>query len=73
MEEPKDPGLPLRHMTMKMIKKRWEHRALLAKFAPHQYPKVSNYPMISKITMDLRSRNHGLGLFAGSQNTWRIK
>jgi hypothetical protein len=30
------------------MKKRWAHRALLAEFAPHQYPKVSNYPMISK-------------------------
>jgi hypothetical protein len=35
-------------MTMKRIKKRWAHHALLAEFAPHQYPKVSNYLMISK-------------------------
>jgi hypothetical protein len=47
MEEPEDPGLPLRHMTTRTMKKRWEHRALLAEFAPHQYLKVSNYPMIS--------------------------
>jgi hypothetical protein len=40
VEEPKDPGLPLRHMTTRMMKKRWEHRALLAEFAPHQYPTV---------------------------------
>jgi hypothetical protein len=59
MEEPEDPGLPLRHMTTKMMKKRWEHRSLLKEFAPHQYPKVSNYLMISKNTMDPRSHNHG--------------
>jgi hypothetical protein len=35
MEEPKDLGLLLKHTTMKMMKKRWEHRALLAEFAPH--------------------------------------
>jgi hypothetical protein len=58
VEEPKDPGLPLRHMTTKTMKKRWEHRALLAEILPHQYPKVSNYPMISKNTMDPRSHNH---------------
>jgi hypothetical protein len=39
--------------------KRWEHRALLAEFAPHQYRKVSNYPMISKNMMDPRSHNYG--------------
>jgi hypothetical protein len=44
---------------MKTVKKRWEHRALLAEFAPHQYPKVSNYPMISKNMMDPRSHHHG--------------
>jgi hypothetical protein len=48
MEEPKGPGLPLGHMTTKSIKKRWVHHALLAEFAPHQYPKVLNYLMISK-------------------------
>jgi hypothetical protein len=52
MEEPKGPGLPPRHMTMKMTKKRWERRALLIEFAPHQYPRVSNYPTTSKSTMD---------------------
>jgi hypothetical protein len=46
-------------MTTKTMKKRWEHRALLEEFAPHQYPKVSNYLMISKNTMDPRSHNHG--------------
>jgi hypothetical protein len=33
------------------MKKRWEHHALLAEFAPHLYPKDSNYPMISRNTM----------------------
>jgi hypothetical protein len=32
---------------------------LLAEFAPHQYPKVSNYPMISKNTLDPRSHHLG--------------
>jgi hypothetical protein len=59
VEEPEDPGLPLRHMTTKTMKKRWEHRDLLIEFAPHQYPKVSNYPMINKNMMDSRSHNHG--------------
>jgi hypothetical protein len=59
MEEPEDPGLPPRHTTTKTTKKRWEHRALLIEFAPHQYPRVSNYPTISKSMMDPRSRNHG--------------
>jgi hypothetical protein len=59
MEEPEDPGLPPRHTIMKTMKKIWEHRALLAEFAPHLYPKDSNYPKISRNTMDLRSHNHG--------------
>jgi hypothetical protein len=58
MEEPKGPGLPPGHMTMKMTKKRWAHHALLTEFAPHQYPKVSNYPTISKNTTDPRSHHH---------------
>jgi hypothetical protein len=59
MEEHEDPRFPPRHATTRMTKKRWEHRALLIEFAPHQYPRVSNYPTISKNTMDPRSRNHG--------------
>jgi hypothetical protein len=58
-EEPEGPGLPPRHTTTKTTKKRWEHRALLIEFAPHQYPRVSNYPMTSKSMMDPRSRNRG--------------
>jgi hypothetical protein len=54
-----DLGLPLRRMIMKTTKRRWEHHALLTEFAPHQYPKDSNYPMISKNMMDRRSHNHG--------------
>jgi hypothetical protein len=59
VEEPKGPGLPPGHMTLKTMKKIWAHRALLAEFAPHQYPKVTNYPMISKNMTDLRSHHHG--------------
>jgi hypothetical protein len=59
MEEPKGPGLPPRHTTMKTTKKIWERRALLIEFTPHQYPRVSNYPTISKSTMDPRSHNCG--------------
>jgi hypothetical protein len=42
MEDPEGPGLPPGHMTMMMMKKIWAHRSLLAEFALHQYPKVSN-------------------------------
>jgi hypothetical protein len=59
MEKPEGLGLPPGYMTTKTMKKRWAHHALLAKFMPHQYPKVSNYPMISKSTMDPRSHHHG--------------
>jgi hypothetical protein len=59
MEEPEDLGPPPKHMTMKTTKKRWGHRALLTGFAPRQYPRVLNYPMISKNMMDLRSPSHG--------------
>jgi hypothetical protein len=57
MEEPEDPELPPKHMTMKTTKRRWGHRALLIGFAPRQCPRVSNYPMISKNMMDLRSHS----------------
>jgi hypothetical protein len=59
MEEPEGPGLSPKHMTTKTMKRRWGHRALLIGFTPRQYPRVSNYPMISKNTMDLRSHSHG--------------
>jgi hypothetical protein len=58
-EEHKDPALPPRHMTMKITKKRWEHRALLTEFEPHLYPTGLNYPMTNRSTMDLRRHNHG--------------
>jgi hypothetical protein len=41
------------------------HRALLTGCAPRQYPRVSNYPMITKSMTDLRSHSHG------SQITYR--
>jgi hypothetical protein len=59
MEEPKGPGPPPRHMTMKMTKRRWGRRALLIEFAPHQYPRVSNCPMTRKSVMDPRSHSDG--------------
>jgi hypothetical protein len=59
MEEPEDPGLPPKHMTTKTMKRRWGHRALLIGFAPCQYLRVSNYLMINKNMMDLRSHSHG--------------
>jgi hypothetical protein len=64
-EEPEDPALPPRHMITKTTKKRWEHHALLAEFAPHLYPKGLNYHMTSRSMMDLRSHNHG------SQIIWK--
>jgi hypothetical protein len=64
-EEPKDPGLPSKNTITKTTKKRWEHSALLKEFAPCLYPKDSNYPMISRNMIDLRSHSHG------SQITYR--
>jgi hypothetical protein len=58
-EEPKDPSLSIRRTTTKTMKKRWEHHALLAEFAPLPFPKDSNYPMISRNMTDLRSHSHG--------------
>jgi hypothetical protein len=58
-EEPEDPALSPRHMITKTTKKRWEHRALLAEFAPHLYLKGLKYPMTNQNTMDLSSHNHG--------------
>jgi hypothetical protein len=59
MEEPEDLDLQTVITVMKTTKKRWEHRALLAEFAPRQYPRGSNYLMTNKNTMDHRSHNHG--------------
>jgi hypothetical protein len=58
-KEPDDPELPIEHMTMKTMKRRWGRHALPIGFASRQYPKVSNYPMTNKSTMDLRSHSHG--------------
>jgi hypothetical protein len=44
-EEPVDPTLPPRHMITKTTKKRWQHRAVLAEFAPCLYLKGLNYPI----------------------------
>jgi hypothetical protein len=59
MEEPEDLGLQAKHTTTKTMKRRWGHHALPTGFAPRQYLKVSNYPMISKNMMDPRSHSHG--------------
>jgi hypothetical protein len=59
IEEPEDPGLPPGHMTTTIMRNRLAHCALLAEFALHQYPRVSNCPMISKNTTDPRSHHHG--------------
>jgi hypothetical protein len=58
-KEPDDPELPTEHLTMKTMKRRWRRHALPVGFASHQYPKVSNYPMINKTMMDLTSHSHG--------------
>jgi hypothetical protein len=39
MEEPEDLDLQMESTTMKTTKRRWEHRALPAGFALHQYPR----------------------------------
>jgi hypothetical protein len=49
----------MKNATMKTMKKRWGHHALPAGFAPLQFPRDSNYLMISKNTMDHRNHNHG--------------
>jgi hypothetical protein len=59
MEEPEDPDLQTKNVTMKMTKKRWGHRALPAGFAPHQYPRDSNYLTINKSMTDHRNHSHG--------------
>jgi hypothetical protein len=58
-KEPDDPELLIKHATMKTMKKRWGRHALPVGFASRQYPKVSNYLMTSKSTMDLRSHSQG--------------
>jgi hypothetical protein len=58
-KEPDDPEPPTEHMTTKMMKKKWGRHALPIGFASRQYPKVSNYPMTNKSTMDRRSHSHG--------------
>jgi hypothetical protein len=59
MEEHEDPSLLGKHTNTKMMKKRWDHHALLAEFAALPFPKGSNYPMISRNMTDLRSHSHG--------------
>jgi uncharacterized damage-inducible protein DinB len=55
MEELKDLNLQTEGTAMKRTKRRWEHRALPVGFAPHQYQRGSNYPMIKKSMTDLQA------------------
>jgi hypothetical protein len=59
MEELENLGLQTEGTAMKMIKKRWEHRALPIGFALHQYPRGLNFLTINKSTTDHRSHIHG--------------
>jgi hypothetical protein len=58
-EEVDDPDLHDIQTIAKMTKSRWGHHALLTKFAKRQYPKDSNYPMISRSTMGRKNHSHG--------------
>jgi hypothetical protein len=65
-----DPELPTEHMTTKTTKRRWGCHALPIGFASRQYPKASNYPMINKSMMDLRSHSHGFQITYKQSNYW---
>jgi hypothetical protein len=69
-EEPEDLDLQTKSVTMKTTKKRWEHRAFLAGFAPPQFPKGSSYLMISKSTTDHRNHNHGSQIIYKQYKYW---
>jgi hypothetical protein len=45
--------------TMKTMKKKWGHHALLVEFASLHFPKDSSYLMINKNMMDHRNHNCG--------------
>jgi hypothetical protein len=70
MEELKDLDLQMESATMKTTKRRWEHRALPAGFALHQYPRGSNYLMINKSTTDHRNHNHGSQTICKQYKYW---
>jgi hypothetical protein len=70
MEEPEDLDLQTESATMKTTKRRWEHRALPAGFALHQYPRGSNYLMINKNTTDHRNHNHGSQTICKQYKYW---
>jgi hypothetical protein len=70
MEEPEDLDLQIESMAMKMMKKRWEHRALLAEFAPRQYPKDSNYLTTNKSTTGHKSHSHGSRITCKQYKYW---
>jgi hypothetical protein len=58
-EEADGPNLQYMHTTTKTTKLQWEHYALPTGFTEHQYPKDSNYPMISRSMMDHKSPSRG--------------
>jgi hypothetical protein len=70
MEEPEDLDLQMESATMKMTKKRWEHRVLPAGFALHQYPGGLNYLMINKNTTDHRNHNRGSQIIYKQYKYW---
>jgi hypothetical protein len=70
MEEPEDLDLQTESMAMKTMKKRWEHRALPAGFAPRQYPKGSNYLMINKSMTDHRNYSCGSQIIYKQYKYW---
>jgi hypothetical protein len=59
MEEPEDLDLQMESTAMKMMKRRWEHRALPTGFAPRQYSRGSNCLMTNKSTTDHRNHSRG--------------
>jgi hypothetical protein len=51
-------------------KKEMGHRALLTEFAPRQYQRVLNYPMINKNALDPRSLSHGFWIIYKQYKYW---
>jgi hypothetical protein len=59
MEELEDLDLQIEGTAIKMMKRRWGHRALPVGFALCQYPKGLSYLTINKSMTDHRSHSHG--------------
>jgi hypothetical protein len=71
MEEPEDQNLPIKHMIMKTMKKRWERHALLVECVPPPCPKDSNCPIISRNTTDHRSHRNGSQIICKQSKIFR--